>query len=191
MRSQRLGATALVAAGAVLSALVMLTEPRRDALAAAHGGGGASRGARLHSVGYYENLAAADQWEAGPTAGTELADAHVRRGRTQLLAQVRTQRLGSRGHALVGLCAQGNDRACAQIANSPRELRSLQAAQQRAQEKLRQLAPAPDAQEQQQMMDGVKRAARAMANQVQMLSPKLAAKACSTHARASLPPRHC
>jgi hypothetical protein len=184
------GATALVAAGAVLCALVVLTEPRRDALAATPGGGGASRGARLHSVGYYENLAAADQWEAGPTA-TELADAHVRRGRTQLLAQVRTQRLGSRGHALVGLCAQGNDRACAQIANSPRELRSLQAAQQRAQEKLRQLAPAPDAQEQQQMMDGVKRAARAMANQVQMLSPPPAATACSTHARASLPPRHC
>ena len=41
------------------------------------------------------------------------------------------------------------------------------------------------------MMDGVKRAARAMANQVQMLSPPPAATACSTHARASLPPRHC
>jgi len=153
------GAVAAAAAAALLCALVVLTPGVQwDALAGR--GGGA---VRIHSVGYYENLAAADKWEAGPATGAALADdERVRRGRTQLLAQVRARRLGSRGHALVRLCAQGNDQACAQIAGNPRELRALQEAQQRAQ-LLRQRAPSD---QQQEMMAGVKRAARAMANQV-------------------------
>jgi hypothetical protein len=101
-----------------------------------------ARHARLRSVGYYENLEAADNWEAGPSSSAALspsADSHKLRGRMQLLAQVRTRArvLGAKGKELVKLCSQGNQQACARIATDPHELRALQyqeARQRRAQQ---------------------------------------------------------
>lgn len=121
------------------------------------------RGARLHSVGYYENLAAADSWDAGPAG----ADAHIRRGRTQLLAQIQSRRLGHRGRALVKLCSEGNNEACEHIASDPRELRALQsqeAAQKQRAQQLR-LRRETEYKPDPQMMARVVRAANSMANQ--------------------------
>ena len=152
---------ALVTAGAVLF-VAALVSPRAGpaALLAAK-----MSKTTLRSVGYYENLMAADSWEAGPVLAID-----ARRGRMQLLAQIQTHRLGNRGKALVKLCSEGNNQACAQIARSPREMGALQSqevaqqrrAQQLLQQKLQPYGTDPE------MMAGVRREAKSMASQEAM-----------------------
>jgi len=158
---------ALVTAGAVLF-LAALVSPRAGpaALLAAKMSKTTLRSATLRttlrSVGYYENLMAADSWEAGPALAVD-----ARRGRMQLLAQIQTHRLGNRGKALVKLCSEGNNQACAQIARSPREMGALQsqeAAQQRRAQHLLQQKLQPDGTDP-EMMAGVRREAKSMASQ--------------------------
>jgi len=153
---------ALVAASAVLCVLALIAPqagPSALVLRAQ-----TTTQAKLHSVGFYENLVAADSWEAGP------ADVHIHRGRLQLLSQVRSHKLGNRGKALVKLCSEGNNQACAQIARSPRELQALQSqemAQKRRALQLRQQELGSYTVDP-QMMAGVGREAKSMANQEAM-----------------------
>ena len=130
-------------AGAAWAAVV-LASGYLLALLSTHGPSAllASSSAPLRSAGYYENLAAADSWEEGPghaaaveavpTSASALGARRGRHGhgRTQLLAQVHAHaRLGSRGKALVRLCAGGNVKACARIAGNAHELAALEADQ--------------------------------------------------------------
>jgi hypothetical protein len=131
------------------------------------------KAAMLHSAGYYNNLAAADSWEMGPSSAALAAgpDVHIRRGREQLLAQVESRRLSNRGKALVKLCSAGNDQACTQIASNPRELRALEAEEAAQNQQAKQLhlraSHAAYAQDP-QIMAGVRRAANSMTNQLAM-----------------------
>ncbi len=81
--------------------------------------------AKVHSVGYYESLAEADVWQAGP--GSQ-AFASMQKARTQDLSEVHSSFTGKIATSLVKACADGDDNACDKIASDSEELSALETA---------------------------------------------------------------
>lgn len=80
---------------------------------------------KVQSASYYARMAAADDWMLGPKDHVQL---HSARARLQLLAeQPRSPLRGMQG--VIKACSEGNDRACAALAQHHSAVQALQDAQ--------------------------------------------------------------
>jgi hypothetical protein len=81
---------------------------------------------KVHSVGYYESLAEADVWQAGPKSRELQASIKLNKARTQDLSEVHSTFSGTVSTALVKACANGDDTACSKIASDSQQLNALE-----------------------------------------------------------------
>jgi hypothetical protein len=81
---------------------------------------------KVHSVGYYESLAEADVWQAGPKS--QELQAKFSHARTQDLSEVHSTFSGKVSTSLVKACANGDDSACGKIASDSNQLNALEQA---------------------------------------------------------------